>query len=389
MSIIFGILIGLVILTVIVGLHELGHARAAIRNGVNVKEFGLGFPPAAIKLKAKTNLILPKGTPILINWIPLGGYVKLQGEHDSDSNQGDYGAASFWAKTQILFAGVLANWIVAVVLFSILAIIGLPKMIPNQFYISNDARISGGEVIVTKVSENLPATKSGIKIGDQIVKINEQKISSSEDISKISRDNRGKKIKVDIVREGKAISKTVDVRSSNDDKQGFVGLASDANPEKIHSTWSAPIVGLGITWQLSVETFNSLGKLVANSMTGLVQKFSSNQEIQKVGDQKLEDAGKNLAGPISILGILFPTAAEAGIETVILLTALISLSLACMNILPIPVLDGGRWFIMFVSRKVLGKVLSAEEEEKIISWGVYIILMLAILTFVLDIGRFF
>ena len=104
MNLIFGIIIGLAILTILVGLHELGHAMAAKKNGVKLKEYGLGFPPNIFKFNTKTDRILPKGTPVAINWIPLGGYVKLQGENDSDSGEGDYGAVSFLGKTQILLA---------------------------------------------------------------------------------------------------------------------------------------------------------------------------------------------------------------------------------------------------------------------------------------------
>ena len=143
-NLIFGIVIGLVSLTFLVALHELGHALAAKKNGVKLKEYAVGFPPRLKSFKAKTNKILPKGTKISIGSIPLGGFVQLKGEHDSDSKKGDYGAASFWAKTQILFAGVVMNWLIAIVIFTILALFGMPKLIPNQFYLASDAKISGG-----------------------------------------------------------------------------------------------------------------------------------------------------------------------------------------------------------------------------------------------------
>ena len=389
MNLILGIVIGLVILTILVGLHELGHAVVAKKAGVKLKEFGLGFPPNIFTFKAKTDKILPKGTPIAISWIPLGGYVKLQGEYDADTKKGDYGAASFWGKTKILFAGVAMNWLVAIVLFTILAWVGLPKMLPNQFYLSSDAQISGGEVIAVKVVENSPAAKAGIERGDQIVKIAEQKIETSDQISQIAKTNAGKKVEIEFIRGDKTMKRTAEIRAKNDDGKGLLGLGSDSNATKIRSTWSAPLVGAGVTIQLSAETFRSLGDLIANSFTGLVQKFSSNQETQKVADQKLESAGDNLAGPLSILGILFPAAAEAGIETLLLLSALISLSLACMNVLPLPVLDGGRWLMMAIYSKILRKPLTKEREEQIISWGVYILLALTALVFILDIGRFF
>ena len=389
MSLIFGILIGLIILTILVALHELGHAIAATKNGVKLEEFGLGFPPNAFKFKTKTDKILPKGTPIAINWIPLGGYVKLQGEYDSDNKKGDYGAASFWAKTKILFAGVVMNWLTAMVLFMALAWIGLPKILPNQFYIAEDAKISGGEVIVTQVVEGLPAEKAGIVRGDQIVKIGGEKIDSETEISQITKANAGKKVEVEIKRDGKTTAKNVEIRSKNDDKKGYLGLGSAKETERIHATWSAPILGVTTTLQISAETFRSLGELLANTFTGIVQKFSSSAEVQQIANQKLESAGESMAGPLSILGILFPMASEAGLPTLILLTALISLSLACMNVLPIPVLDGGRWLMLFVSRKIFRKTLSKEQEEKIISYGVFAMLGLTVVVFILDILRIF
>lgn len=389
MSLIFGILIGLIILTILVALHELGHAIAATKNGVKLEEFGLGFPPNAFKFKTKTDKILPKGTPIAINWIPLGGYVKLQGEYDSDNKKGDYGAASFWVKTKILFAGVVMNWLTAMVLFMALAWIGLPKLLPNQFYIAEDAKISGGEVIVTQIVEDLPAERAGIARGDQIVKINGEKIDNETEISQIAKTNAGKKVEVEIKRDGKTTTKNVEIRAKNDDKKGYLGLGSAKETERIHATWSAPILGVTTTLQISAETFRSLGELLANTFTGIVQKFSSSAEVQQIANQKLESAGESMAGPLSILGILFPMASEAGLPTLILLTALISLSLACMNVLPIPVLDGGRWLMLFVSRKIFRKTLSKEQEEKIISYGVFAMLGLTVVVFILDILRIF
>ena len=120
-----------------------------------------------------------------------------------------------------------------------------------------------------------------------------------------------------------------------------------------------------------------------------MQKISSSPKTQQIANEKLEKAGKSVAGPLSILGILFPTATQAGFETILLLSALISLSLACMNVLPIPVLDGGRWLLTLIYRKILRKPLTKEREEQILTYGVYAMLILTVLVIILDIGRFF
>src|SRR5215216_1024612 len=107
MELIIGILVGLIILVLLVVVHELGHAIVAHRNDVVVEEFGIGFPPKAWGKKLKNGVLFT------INWLPLGGFVKLQGENDAANKKGDYGAASYWAKTRILLAGVAINWLVA------------------------------------------------------------------------------------------------------------------------------------------------------------------------------------------------------------------------------------------------------------------------------------
>ena len=131
-SFIFSVVVGLLLLVLLVVLHELGHAIAARRNGVVVEEFGIGFPPRAWARKLKNGVLFT------LNWLPLGGYVKLQGEHDAANKAGDYGAASFWSKTKILLAGVFINWATAVVIFTGLALTGLPKVIDNQFTVKSD-----------------------------------------------------------------------------------------------------------------------------------------------------------------------------------------------------------------------------------------------------------
>ena len=110
------ILGGLLILAVLVAVHELGHAIVAHRNGVVVEEYGLGFPPRAWSRKLKNGVLFS------LNWLPIGGFVKLQGENDAADKKGDYGAATFWQKTKILLAGVFINWLVAALLLTILAI---------------------------------------------------------------------------------------------------------------------------------------------------------------------------------------------------------------------------------------------------------------------------
>src|SRR5487761_1297131 len=118
--------VGIVLFFGLVLVHEWGHFWLARKNGVEVEEFGLGFPPRAWGKKLKSGLL------ISLNWLPIGGFVKLKGEHDSDERPGSLGAASLWAKTKIMLAGIAMNLIVGLVILTALAFFGMPKLITQQ-----------------------------------------------------------------------------------------------------------------------------------------------------------------------------------------------------------------------------------------------------------------
>jgi len=386
-NLIFGIIIGLISLTFLVALHELGHALAAKKNGVKLKEYAIGFPPRIKSFKAKTDKILPKGTKISIGAIPLGGFVRLQGEHDSDSKKGDYGAASFWGKTQILFAGVAMNWLVAFVLFTILAISGMPKLLPNQFYLSSDAKISGGGVQVSAISKNSPAEKAGLNKNDTLLEFNGQKVENSTKIRQDLKNNAGKTVSLKISRNGKEISKSVKLNEKGNN--GFLGAVLSDGMQKIHSTWSAPIVGLGTTVQFTGETFKGVGELFVNFFGGIFEKVIPNSDSQKNANTQLSKAGESVSGPVMVIGGIFPNIVSMGMDMILMLTAIISISLACMNVLPIPALDGGRWFMTFIFRVLLKKPLPKETEENINGWSFLALMGLSVLIIVLDFTKIF
>ena len=386
-NLIFGIIIGLISLTFLVALHELGHALAAKKNGVKLKEYAIGFPPRIRSFKAKTDKILPKGTKISIGAIPLGGFVRLQGEHDSDSKKGDYGAASFWGKTQILFAGVAMNWLVAFVLFTVLAISGMPKLLPNQFYLSSDAKISGGGVQVSAISKDSPAEKAGLNKNDTLLEFNGQKVENSTKIRQDLKNNAGKTVSLKISRNGKEISKSVKLNEKGNN--GFLGAVLSDGMQKIHSTWSAPIVGLGTTVQFTGETFKGVGELFVNFFGGIFEKVIPNSDSQKNANTQLSKAGESVSGPVMVIGGIFPNIVSMGMDMILMLTAIISISLACMNVLPIPALDGGRWLMTFIFRILLKKPLSKELEENINGWSFIILMGLSVLVIILDFGKIF
>ena len=134
-------------------------------------------------------------------------------------------------------------------------------------------------------------------------------------------------------------------------------------------------------------TLSGLGDMLAKFGTGIVDKLTPSENAQEQGDKKLDQVSSGVAGPLAILGILFPSAREAGITSLLFMTALISLALAIMNILPIPALDGGRWFVTMLFR-VLKKPLTKDLEEKIHGTGFMALMVLFVLVTIADIGKF-
>lgn len=375
---IIGIIVGLIVLVVLVAAHELGHAVVARRNGVVVEEYGIGFPPRAWKKKLKNGILFT------LNWLPLGGFVKLQGEHDAADKKGDYGAANFWQKTKILYAGVVVNWLIAIVLLTILAVTGLPKIIPNQFTIPSDTTVISTPVTIGEITNNYPAQKAGLQSGDKILAVNGESIDTTTELIDVTKANRGETVIVVYERDSNKATVKVALRDSDSAVFG----AALGQRETIKATWSAPIVGVVTTAQYTWVTIQGLGQLVSDFFGGLFGQLSVSQSGRDEATEKLDRAGASVAGPIGILGVIFPAASEAGFSQVIFLAAIISLTLAVMNALPIPSLDGGRWFVTALFR-VMKKPLTKDLEEKIHGTGFMFLIGLILLVTIADVFKLF
>jgi len=379
MELLFGIIIGLIILVILVVAHEFGHAYAAMRSGVVVEEFGIGFPPKAWAKKLKNGVLFS------LNWLPLGGFVKLQGESDAASNKGDYGAASMINKTKILLAGVVVNWLIAVVLLTILAWVGLPKILPNQFVVPSDTTYVSQPVEIAGIIKGHPAEKAGLKSGDSVIRFAGQGVPDVERLQDLIKQNKGKTVSIIYSRDGQEHAARVTL--SNDSSGGIMGVQLDQR-ESIKATWSAPIVGVATTAQYTWATLEGVGNVLGNVVNGLVLQLSPNSADHHQAAQELQTAKDSVAGPIGIVGVIFPAAQKAGIIQLVFLTAIISLTLAVMNILPIPALDGGRLAVTIIF-KLTHKKLTKEREEKIQMVGFSILMGLVILVTIIDVTRFF
>lgn len=418
MDILVGVIVGLLVLMFLVTAHEFGHFIAARRNGVNVLEFGIGFPPRAIawvkdpttgkwrrlprkewtKEKATKVVIsdgnkdfAQKGMIFSLNWLPIGGFCQMDGESAADTRAGTFGKAGFWAKTKILFAGVAMNWLVAIIIFTILAWTGMPEFLDGQFTVANDTRTDATPVQITSVAENSPAAKAGLAANDYIVAVNGTEVKYASEITDINTEHAGEEVSYKILRKGAEdcnCDKDLDLKVTLNpaDSEYLLGVTMASSQSLSYSTWSAPIVGIGLTAQLTGETYKGIGIMIGNLVSGTARLFSPNSEVREEGQEALSEVKDSVSGPVGIIGVLFPAFTSAGPANLAFLAALISVSLACMNVLPIPALDGGRWLLIAIY-KLRKKKLTKETEEKIVSRAFIVLLALIFIVTILDIIR--
>ncbi len=434
MDIFVGVVVGLVVLMILVILHEFGHFIAARRNGVNVLEFGIGFPPRAIawikdektgkwkrfprkdwpKDKAAKvvysngdKTIAQKGMVFSINWLPIGGFCQMDGESAADERKGTFGAASFWKKTKILFAGVTMNWLAAIVILTILAWAGMPDFLDGQFTVAEDTRVEWVPVQIKEVESDSPASKAGLQVGDYILSVNDVGMKYASEITDYDAKHAGETVVFKVARgisencikQSSCISGEcecskdleiieTDVALNPANAEYLLGVKMETSQMKSYSTWSAPLVGIGLTAQITGQTFKGVGEMLWNLVRGVGSLFSFDSNVREEGQEAISAVGDSVSGPVGIIGVLFPAFTSAGPANLAFLAAIISISLACMNVLPIPALDGGRWLLIAIY-KLRGKKLTKETEEKIVSRAFIVLLILMFAVTILDITRFF
>ena len=429
MNIFIGVIIGLIVLMFLVTAHEFGHFLMARKNGVRVLEFGICFPPrlaawikdpktgkwrrlprsewgkdkiskTVLSDGDKTKALAEKGLVFSLNWLPIGGFCQMDGESAADTREGTFGKASYWSKTKILFGGVMMNWLVAFIILTILAWAGMPEFLDNQFTLESDTRTAKTPVKITSVADDSPAKKAGLQPNDYILAINGTEVWRTDEVSKINEEHAGEEVKYEIGKtldddikcfqsscDSQAVSReTVSVKLNPKDSEYLLGVTMAGSQAISYSTWSAPIVGAGLTLQITGETFKGVGMMLWNLVSGIGSQLSFDANVRETGKEAISSVGDSVSGPVGIIGVLFPAFTSAGPANLAFLAAIISISLACMNVLPIPALDGGRWFLITIF-KLRKKKLTKDIEEKIVSRAFIVLLALIFIVTILDIVR--
>ena len=383
------LIVGIVLFIGLVVVHEYGHFIFARKSGVEVEEFGIFFPPRLYKRKTKAGWLFS------VNLLPLGGFVKLKGEHDTDTEPGSFGAAGLWAKTKIMAAGVVLNLVTALVLLTALAVIGMPKLVDNQFTVKSDTKVSKQEVLAIDIEPGSPAAKAGLQPDDQIVALGAPdkpaKVTDESGLPELTKQYAGRPVQVVYRHKGAERTAFVTLRTAaeveasrkTDSPKGYLGVVPQAFSLQ-RSTWSAPVVAVGVSAQFTALTFQGLGHALAGLGSTIAGAVTGNTAARQNGQTA---ASAQVSGPVGIFVIL-KDGSLLGYQFMLMIIAIVSLTLAIMNILPIPALDGGRLWITLIAR-AFKKPLSARTEEIVNATGFVVLIGLVVLITIVDVHRFF
>jgi len=346
----------LIILSILVFVHELGHFLFSKLFKVRVDEFALGFPPRIFSFK--------KGeTTYALNALPLGGYVKIHGENPEDSDdkndQRNFQNISWWKQVLILSAGVLFNIIFAWILMSMSLFIGTSKISVSGL----DSKYIQGEnkIIIQQVVKDSPAEKAGIKPGDGVEYIdgkNVEKINDVQDYIKQAPKN------FNIILSDKGATSSVEVTKNENNTIG-VALAEVA---KVRMGFFPSL------WYGAQGTFN-LTYQIFDGVLGFFKKLFIGQ-----------GSWDEVSGPVGIAKVVGDSSRE-GFVSLLFITILISISLAAMNILPFPALDGGRIVIALIEG-VMRRKLPLKVVNALNSFGFILLLILMMVVTFKDIFKF-
>lgn len=340
------IFIALLILSFLVFFHELGHFIVARICGVKVEVFSIGFGKKLVSWRFGQ-------TEYALSMIPLGGYVKLKGQDDSNPKLKNYEADSYlskspWQRIAILLAGPFFNLFLAFLLYMAVGLLGKASLLP----------------VVGEVKENYPAVKAGIKAGDRILAINGKDIKTWEELDSMIVESQGE-LELQIQRGQGELKESLSVRVLPMEQEAqnifrenitrkIIGISSAGAVGMVHYKGLDSIV-FGIDESIKAST------LIAQSIIKLISGVVPSSEV---------------GGVVSIVSVI-GSASSSGLTHLLWLTALISVNLGILNLLPIPALDGGH--IIFNLYEVIMRKAPSENVMYYLTlcgWAVLLGLML-------------
>ncbi len=359
--------IGVLVLLVLV--HEVGHYVAAKLAGITVQEFGIGFPP---RMASK----VWRGTRYSLNWIPLGGFVKMLGEDgEGEANKlrerglseaavertmaGAFNRKPVLVRIAVLLAGVAMNFLLAGILFSIVA--SVPQLEPR------------GPLVIDRIQGDSPAERAGLQSGDVIVAADGRRWDDPSDLTEYVRDHAGQEVALTVERDAQTLEIRVIPRSPDELEMGQGAIGFDWHGEssvEVPALARDPLHAIGLGFGTAATSAVALPGALAEAVGGLLG---------------LTDATGQAVGPIGIAEVT-GRVLEGPLVGMIWFVGILSLNLAVLNVLPFPPLDGGRIAVVLVEA-LRRRRLPAEREALIYLTGFMVLIALVILISIQDVQR--
>lgn len=351
----------ILVLGILVLVHELGHFLAAKKAGCDVEEFAIGFPPRLFSIK--------KGaTKYSINLLPLGGYVKILGEDGGHLEDPDaFGNKPFGWRVLIISAGVLMNVFLAYILITIGLVAGVPTMLGEDKEFGKFARLDDRQVQIISVLENTPADRVGLLANDVVLSVEGQEISQVDRLqAELSREP-AEEIEIRVKRGGESLSFAVTPERIKEIEKTGIGVGLSDTATLSYPWYVAWLHGGQRTVQLLWLIITAFATLIAGLFSGA-------------------GVGAEIAGPIGI-AVITGQIAQLGIIHLLQFTAVLSLNLAIINILPFPALDGSRLLFIIIEKLRRRKInITVERWVHIVGFGLLMLLMVAIT--IKDVGTY-
>ncbi len=369
----------ILILSVLVFVHELGHFLTARRFGAKAEEFGIGFPPRLFgwyrakdgsrkRVWGSAEVTDAADTVYSLNWIPVGGFVKIKGENGDDTADTEsFAGKPIWQRAIILSAGVIMNVLLAFVLISAILGFGSSQAI-DEANLPQGAIIGDRRIQVLQVMSESPAQEAGVRPGDEIVSIDGKTFTAYSQIQDYVADKAGTRLQYMLARGDEEIAKPITPMVLPESGKGGIGI-SIAETASVRYPWYLAIVeGAKTTvfmiWAIILGFIDLVGRLVTGA-----------------------GVSADIAGPVGIAA-LTGQMAELGFGYLVQFAALLSLNLAVINFLPFPALDGGR-ILFLIIEKIKGRPVRQKTEAIVHNIGfALLIALIAIVTFK-DIVRLF
>ena len=378
----------LALLVPLVVIHELGHFVAAKAFGIKVLEFAVGFPP---RIKG---MVWKRGeTEYTVNWLPLGGYVRLLGEEDP-SDPRSLAAASAWKRLIVLYAGVAMNVVAAIVLFSIGFMIPRERALTMVQVVEVAPGSPAAEAPIEGTMRDGSTPLQGLQPGDLVIEAEGRDIKNTAELVYVNRLNLGETQEWVVNRQGSTLTAHVYARYHPPAGEGPTGIRISAPATCTDVDDDGNPINCQLLYPHSEDVWYWPWEAIPKGVQSLVETvvLTKNEIQSRIGAQPGGGAGNGedapvFSGPVGIADTTNQIVDQAGWRSLIELAALLSLSLAVFNVLPFPSLDGGRALFVFVEIVRGGRRISPEREGLVHLVGMALLLSSVVVITYFDIAR--